>query len=225
MANSVTYDEICRAVKATGLICRGGFHPVPGDKIPGNPISCIMVGNAGPQFWSSFERNRPDGRDPIEAWTSEVLTQIATEMGGDVLFPFSGPPFHPFLAWAKRSEPVWESPIGLLIHPVYGLWHAYRGMLLFKEHIELPETNTPEDPPCDTCRDKPCKTTCPVDAVTGDLFGVQACAGHIETPKGEDCLQTGCAARRACPVGPDYLYPPAQAAYHMQFFLDTYGSD
>ena len=40
------------------------------------------------------------------------------------LFPFGGPPHFPFQQWARRAEPVHPSPIGLLIHPIYGLWHS-----------------------------------------------------------------------------------------------------
>ena len=103
----------------------------------------------------------------------------------------------------KRSEPVTESPIGLLIHPVYGLWHAYRGMLLFQEKIALPEARSRAPgaqgmSPCDTCVDQPCMRACPVKAVNGDIFDVAACSGFISTAEGADCLSSGCrAAARA----------------------------
>ena len=120
------------------MICRGGFHPTDADLIPGDVETCILVGNAGAQFWRSFSAERPAGSDPVEAWTKRVLEQISADLGAES-WPFVGPPFLPFLEWAKRSDPVTESPVGPLIHPVYGLWHAYRGMLLFREKIDLPE--------------------------------------------------------------------------------------
>ena len=210
------------------MICRGGFHPIDADLIPGDVETCILVGNAGAQFWRSFSAERPAGADPVEAWTKRVLKQIAADLGAGVLLPFTGPPFLPFLEWAKRSEPVTVSPIGPLIHPVYGLWHAYRGLLLFQEKIDLPETasrngNALGPSPCDTCADQPCLQACPVKAVNGDIFDVSACAGFIKSPEGSDCLSTGCRARRACPIGKDYVYGPAQAVHHMQGFLDTFG--
>ena len=68
-----------------------------------------------------------------------------------------------------------------------------------------------------------CLQACPVKAVNGDIFDVSACAGFISSVEGGDCLATGCRARRACPVGQNCVYSPAQAAHHMQFFLDTFG--
>ena len=228
MPRLVTYAQISKVLDAKGMICRGGFHPTDADLIPGDVKTCILVGNAGAQFWRSFSSERPEGADPIEAWTKRVLEEIAAELGAKVLLASTGPPFLPFLEWAKRSEPVTESPIGLLIHPVYGLWHAYRGMLLFQEKIALPEapSRTPGAQgmsPCDTCADQPCMRACPVKAVNGDIFDVAACSGFISTAEGADCLSSGCRARRACPVGKGYVYEPAQALHHMQGFLDTFG--
>ncbi len=124
MTRLITYANISQAVETKGMICRGGFHPMDTDLISGDVETCILVGNAGAQFWRSFSAERPAGADPVEAWTKRVLEQIATDLGADVLLPFTGPPFLPFLEWAKRSESVTESAIGPLIHPVYGLWHA-----------------------------------------------------------------------------------------------------
>ena len=210
------------------MICRGGFHPMDDDFIPDYVATCILVGNAGAQFWRFFSSERPKVADPVDAWTKGVLEQIAADLDAQVLLPYTGPPFLPFLEWAKRSEPVTESPIGALIHPVYGLWHAYRGMLMFQEKIDLPETPSwilgdQGLSPCDTCADKPCLHMCPVKAVNGEIFDVAACAGFIRSPKGADFLGTGCRARHACPIGKDYAYGPAQAVHHMQGFLDTFG--
>ena len=53
--------------------------------------------------------------------------------------------------WAQRAEPLHPSPLGVLIHPVHGLWHAYRGALAFAEPIELPpRADLPS--PCASCR-------------------------------------------------------------------------
>ena len=228
MPRLVTYAQISKVLDAKGMICRGGFHPTDADLVPDGVETCILVGNAGAQFWRSFSSERPADADPVDAWTKRVLEKIATDLGAKVLLAFTGPPFLPFLKWAKRSEPVTESPIGPLIHPVYGLWHAYRGMLLFQEKIALPNapsrtSGAQSISPCNTCVDQPCLQACPVKAVNGDTFDVAACSGFISTAEGADCLSTGCRARRACPIGKDYIYEPAQALHHMQGFLDTSG--
>ena len=47
-----------------------------------------------------------------------------------------------------------------------------------------------------------------------DGYDVAACHGFLDTAPGRDCLDRGCAVRRACPVGAD-LRPEAQSAFHM----------
>ena len=48
---------------------------------------------------------------------------------------------------------------------------------------------------------------------------VPACAAHLGSQQGTDCMELGCRARRACPVGRAYIYEPAQALFHMSAFL------
>jgi hypothetical protein len=219
------YAQIEQRIASTGLIVRGGFHPDEDDGVPVPCTTLIMVGNAGPEFWRSIEREADlANAHPIEDWSRKVLTEAAKELDAGVLFPFTGPPYLPFLSWAQKSEPVFPSPIGPLIHPDYGLWHAYRGALAFRERIDLPLLEDSKSP-CESCRDKPCLNTCPVEAVGRGDYDVPACAGYLAGPEGADCLSSGCAARRACPIGRDYLYEPIQAGYHMTAFLKTFGPD
>jgi hypothetical protein len=125
----------------------------------------------------------------------------------------------PFQRWAQRAEPVFPSPIGMLIHPEHGLWHAYRGALAFAGEIAgLPPRGAAHSP-CDSCADKPCLTTCPVGAFGPEGYDVPACAAHLRRPAGADCMGLGCRARRACPVGRQATYLPEQAAFHMAAFL------
>jgi len=221
----VNYVEINTALWAHGLIARGGFCPEPADAVP--PLSdgravrtLVLAGNAGPEMWKAFGAS-PEfatGSDSLDRWTARILGAVAAEVGGEALFPFGGPPYRPFVAWAKRAEPVAESPLGILIHPDYGLWHAYRGALVFAETIDVP-ARIERPRPCDTCTEKPCLSACPVNAFTNPGYNVPACVGHIAAPAGADCLALGCRARRACPIGPEFLYAPAQAEQHMRAFL------
>ncbi len=116
------------ALAREGLIARGGFHPEPGDGVPGleggTPArTLVMVGNAGPEMWRAFaaspefDPESGTGPDPLDRWSERVLGELAAELGARALFPFGGPPHLPFIAWAKRAEPVVESPLGMLIHP------------------------------------------------------------------------------------------------------------
>ena len=128
---------------------------------------------------------------------------------------------------AQRADDVASSPIGLLIHPDHGLWHAYRGAFLFPVEVAgLPAVGTRLSP-CLTCADRPCLSTCPVDAVrlTGGTvthYDVAACTGHVHSGSSPHCLDDGCAARRACPVAADGRYGPDQMRFHMEAFAGAH---
>ena len=181
----------------------------------------VLVGNAGPALWEAFAASSEyrDGRpDPLDRWTKTVLEPAAHALGAAVFFPFSGPPYLPFQRWARRAEPVHPSPLGMLIHPEFGLWHAYRGALAFAEPIPRVQAKAGSSP-CASCPGRPCLDACPVGAFDGSGYDVGACLGHIADSAGQDCVALGCRARRACPVGRKFLYDPAQAAFHMTAFM------
>ena len=211
-------EELRAALGAEGLLYRGGFHPDPEDNAPPDAATLILVGNAGPDMWHAFERSRRLGADPLNDWTRRVLSGIADRFAATAIFPFDGPPYAPFFAWARLAETVSDSPIGMLIHPEFGLWHAWRGALAFRERFALPAFDAVPRP-CERCLDKPCRTACPVDAFREGAYDVAVCAGHLRTEAGVDCMALGCRARRACPVGAGHTYAPAQARFHMNAFL------
>jgi Fe-S-cluster-containing hydrogenase component 2 len=72
--------------------------------------------------------------------------------------------------------------------------------------------------PCGLCIRKPCLSACPVDAFSGDGYDVSACRTHLATGAGQLCIDSGCKARLACPIGRDYVYGPEQMRFHMHAF-------
>lgn len=215
------YAEIAEAAGSSGFLCRGGFHPGPGDGVPGavgdGTETLIVLGNAGPAMWRAFGA-APSRLGGLDRWTKATVSALAERMNARAIFPFEGPPYPPFQRWAMKAENLKPSPLGILIHPEYGLWHAYRGALLFARKIALPPP-LPRPVPCDTCRDKPCLAACPVEAFKEGRYNVPKCVGHVAGPRGGECLAGGCLARRACPVGRNYAYAPDQARFHMEAFL------
>jgi hypothetical protein len=128
-----------QALAPSGLMLRGGFRPAPDDVAPEGVGTRLLVGNAGPALWQEFEQQRPEGPDPLDRWTAATIGPIALRFGASALYPFEGPPYWPFQRWAMRAEPVRPSPLGILIHPRHGLWHAYRAALAFPaDDIPLP---------------------------------------------------------------------------------------
>ena len=180
---------------------------------------------AGRRGWDAFAAAPEvgDGRDdPLDRFSRRVVDRLAQEFGAVALYPFGGPPDWPFQQWAQRAEPVNPSPVGLLIHPDYGLWHSYRGALGFFEAMELPPFE-PRPSPCLACSGKPCLSACPVGAFGASGYDVPACADWLRQPFGADCMERGCRARRACPAGREHAHEPSQASFALRAFLRARG--
>ena len=214
--------EIERSLQDAGFTPRGAFHPAAGDSVPhlaaDTPAgTVVLAGNAGPRMWRAFDAARAERPMTLDAWSARVLTGLAAQFGARAVFPFELP-YLPFQRWAMRAEACYASPLGLLIHPDYGLWHGYRGALLFAAAIALPPSDRRASP-CASCADRPCLTACPVGAFDGTGYDVPACARHLAGMPEPACMDIGCLARHACPIGHDYRYAPAQARFHMQSFL------
>ncbi len=220
------YDEIAVGLSRFGLIARGGFQVEPGDGVPalaGNrPARTVVIaGNAGPAMWRAFAGSDANsGPDPLDRWSGSVLAAIAGEFGAEWVAPSDGPPYAPFQRWAMRADTVFASPLGLLIHPEWGLWHGYRGAVLFAERIAVPERRSLASP-CASCVDRPCLSACPVGAFTGTEYQAGDCAAYLKTPAGTACMAGGCLARHACPVGRGFRPHPDQARFHMRAFVDS----
>ena len=218
-------EDLAAALCANGLILRGGFTFADGEEAPHGPSgaparSVLLVGQAGATPWPHFLRWReqqPQVIDnPLDSWSRQVIGAVADTFGARAVSP-SDKPYLPFQQWAMRAEGLKPSPLGILMHPRYGLWHAYRGALLFEEAIALQEAREAIHL-CDACADKPCLKSCPVDAYSADGFAHQACLAHVRGADGAACRTGGCLDRNACPYGADYRYPPEVQAFHMAAF-------
>jgi NAD-dependent dihydropyrimidine dehydrogenase PreA subunit len=215
--------EIADAAEQIGLAYRGGFRLADEERVGAlaEARTLLLFGFVGAAQWTAFAASpeaKDDQRQSLDRWSRRVLTALATQFAATPLFPFEGPPYWPFQAWARRAEPVFPSPLGLLIHPEYGLSHSYRGALAFASAIETPVL-APTASPCDRCEAKPCLEACPVGAFSATRYDLDACVGWLRGGEGGACLGGGCLARRACPVGRDHAQTPEQARFHMAAFL------
>ena len=222
-ATQTRWTDLQAAAADAGLLALGAFRPLPGDGFAAGIVSVALIGNAGPAMWARFSSERRNQPDPLDAWTRRTVDGLGRRLGAQAIYPFDGPPYHPFQAWALRCAPVHASPIAALIHAEFGSWHAYRAALSFAHDLEAPLPVAAAGP-CQGCP-RPCLEACPVGAFDGDGDDVGACARHLRTRLGGDCLNGGCLARSACPVGREFIQPPAQASHHMRAFLAARDGD
>ena len=134
-------SSVLPAIERAGLVPRGAFL-LSDDERQGalaDARTIVLVGMAGRSGWDVFSAS-PEARDgadhALDRFSRRVIGALAEGLGAAALYPFGDPPHFPFQRWARRCEPVHPSPLGLLIHPVYGLWHSYRGALGFPEALD-----------------------------------------------------------------------------------------
>ena len=213
----MTYASVAAAIKQNGLSIYGGFHGDTSDGLPKYYKTLLLLGPS-PAFWPYFKTTpeyQDSAPDPIDRWSTRILTTLATKLNAMLFLPYGGPPYAPFLTWATKTGRTWSSPVGMLVHDTTGLMVSFRGALAFRDHIALPTTR---DKPCDTCK-RPCLTACPVDALSTKLgYNTDACHTHLSTPEGQSCISEGCLARRKCPVSAGANRTPEQSAHHMSYF-------
>ena len=210
-------SEVLAALDAEGLVALAVAAPDP-DFCPAGTRALLLVGPQGGRVWWGRVTASPewlDGApDPVDRLSKRLLGAIAARFAGRALYPSDGPPWPPFFRWALESGRLWQSPVGMLVHADQGLWVSFRGALALPVDVTLPAASNP----CQTCARQPCRSACPVDALSPAAYDVPRCHAWLDTAPGRDCLTEGCLARRACPVSKSHARLPEQSAYHMSRF-------
>lgn len=211
---------------AAGFLLLGGFRPLPDDGVPdvfsgALAQTLFLIGSTGPSLWRQFTLSpeyQGGAPHPMDRYTKRKLTRLAAAHGFEALFPFEGPPYFPFQQWALRCGGFSQSPLGVLAHETYGPWTGFRAAFLSADPVVVQDPSR-KTGPCETCRDKPCLSACPVNAISVETgYDVPACKGHLQTSAGIACL-SGCLARHACPFGEDHKPHPDNARFHMSSFI------
>jgi hypothetical protein len=231
MAETNTSDisELAKLLEPHGLVMLAVLDGtgIEGLPAPGNESKTrqlLLVGNAGSSVWPAFTESPEYGDDlpdSLDRWSRRIAEQIAGRIGGTAIFPWEGPPYPPFLAWAGLGERVFSSPLSMFIHSEYGLWHAYRFALVLPGRHAGPEGVQSSASPCLSCTSQPCLDACPVDAFDGKTYAVHQCIDFLQADPHSACRQQGCGARRACPVGKSFTYLPDHARFHMDAFVKS----
>lgn len=176
----------------------------------------LLFAQAGRTFWERSVVDHLDLPEPFDDRAREVVAdwfeKEHSAAGWTIVYP--GPAHIPLGQLAQRAGWGASSPLGLTIHPEFGLWLAHRIVVLTDLEFS-PRADTSEQPdhPCASCTDTPCVTACPVGAVTiAHGYDVEACATH-RISEGSDCAEQ-CLARNACPVGAEHQYGADQMRHH-----------
>ncbi|MBO6902739.1 MAG: 4Fe-4S dicluster domain-containing protein [Rhizobiaceae bacterium] len=220
---SAPNEELPAELASHGLFVRGSFELGVSDELSG---TIVLVGSAGDSWWQPFQnwlstRTGPVA-NPLDSWTREIVGALADSHGAHLVMP-NDRPYAPFQQWAMRAEGLRASPLGILMHPEYGLWHSYRAALLFDARLPEKVNQQAEKPihACDLCAGKPCLNACPAGAHSRCGFDHAACLSHVHGDKGEACLVDGCFSRNACPVGADWRYQREAQAFLQRAFAGS----
>ncbi len=204
---------IAPVLAANGLMIMGHLpHPDDAKRY-------ILLIGADRGFWEVFTTS-PEYDDgipnPIDRWSKRTLDPLAQAAKGKCLYPSDGPPYAPFIAWARASGRFWQSPTGMLVNDRAGMMISIRGALVLEGQLAR---HTAGASPCETCETRPCITACPVDALSDrHFYDVSACKVHIASPRGSACMTEGCATRLVCPVSKSFNRSTTQTAFHMRAF-------
>lgn len=211
---------IQQSLHRNGLRVCGAFPIAADDDLPLPRGSVILVGQIT-EGWAQFAASAEysDGQaNPLDRYSQRICQTIADDYQGQVIMPSDGPPFYPFQRWAQRAEAVTPSMIGLLLHPEFGLWHAYRAAIVLPQQLSGSTVNkTQPENTCQTCH-RPCLSACPVQAFSLNGYDVVACKTYLKTLNDAPCHTQGCLARTACPVGKAHEYQPRHKHFLMRAF-------
>jgi hypothetical protein len=195
--------------------------PYRADAIAPGAQSIIVIGNGSGLFWDCFKQHcdrNPAwmGRDnPLDDFTRAVIERDIAPLvrSATIVYPFmsSGPTLN-FMEAGKAAGLAGPSIIGVMVHPTYGPWIAFRAAILIEERIDAPGEAYKFDP-CPSCTPRTCISACPADAVSfAKGWDIPKCLTHrVEVEA--DCAPR-CHARAGCVLGPEHRYPDDELAYH-----------
>jgi epoxyqueuosine reductase len=160
------------------------------------------------------------GREnPLDDFTRSMVEQhigsalAARNVPHTIVYPFmNNAPTLNFMEAGKAAGLSGPSILGVMVHPLYGPWIAFRAAILIADPIDEPGEALGFDP-CPSCTARSCISACPADAVAFPSgWNIPRCLTH-RVENEPDCTPR-CHARAACVLGPEHRYPEDELAYH-----------
>ncbi len=192
-----------------------GLAPLAGDW-----PTLVLIGSAGKTLWQSMTAARAfEPLDPVDEYCEEALFDFCEDLEPHVETRILWPDPNaaaavPITRLGELAGWSHRSPLGLGIHPTFGLWFAYRGVVLLDARVP-PTPHPPTPSPCASCADRPCVAACPPGAIGGPK-GLDVAACSKERNDSPPCA-SACIARAACPIAAEHRYSPEQMAHHQRF--------
>jgi hypothetical protein len=213
--SAAAFDAACAPVAPT-LRLRS-LHPAAN--------GALIIGSGGRALFARFGES-PERRDgaasPLDRFTAAAIAAATAEAmedggesGGSLFFPFThSVPALPFQRLGRAAGLGGPGPLGLQIHPEFGPWWAYRGLIALAMSEAGWAAAAVGGAPGDGCAGcaAPCVAACPAGAVRSAGFSIADC--HARRLTAPDC-RLSCVARIRCVRGPEHRYTDEQLGFHM----------
>ena len=189
--------------------------------------SIVVIANGGGTLWAALKRHTErnpgwmDREHPLDDFTRTIVENevapVARAAGArcTLVFPFmAGKATLNFIELGKAAGLAGPSILGVVVHPKFGPWIAFRAAILIDQEVDAPGEARGFDP-CPSCVERPCIAACPTTAVAFPAgWDVPRCLAYrIESEP--DCTPR-CHSRVACVLGPEHRYPEDELAYHQR---------
>jgi hypothetical protein len=169
----------------------------------------ILIGHAGKELWENVKASGIDSEHPIDDFTVHTVQRWLAQCHAQLDYEMIYPSEHLIGLQRLGRLAGWHhgSPLMLGIDHEWGTWFAYRAVVVANSAFE-PTRPIESEPPCDSCRDKPCVTNCPAGALDTGQLDLGKCIGYRKQADSR-CKMT-CVARVSCPVGSMHRYTEEQ---------------
>jgi len=184
------------------------------------PEKCqlLMFAHGGKKFWEALKKNDIQTENPVDDFSVHLINQFFSknfqQNKFEILYPKND--FLDLQGLGKLAGWHNTSPFKLGINSEWGSWFAYRVIVLADTQFQT----TPyigEESPCETCKEKPCISICPANAMQSVDFDITSCITYRK--QDNSSCETQCISRLACPVGRSHQYSVEQIHYHYSVSL------
>ena len=169
----------------------------------------ILIGHGGRLLWDCVQAAELNSASPIDDFTVSTLQQHFAEALPATAYTLLYPSDKPIGLQQLGTLAGWHNPSPFMvgIDTTWGSWSAYRAVILSATSFAS-TSQQQQASPCPGCVDRPCVSTCPADALSGQSFNLQKCTAYRK--QADSPCQHTCLARCACPIGREHRYSAEQ---------------